>query len=432
MTRVLFISADPVGRSMSGLGIRYAELARVLAPYAEVTIAHGGTGEDPLDDVRTTPYAPHAPAALKPLIDAADVVVTHPQWPVLSGWLRRSGARVVYDLYAPETLETLELFSGRKLPFRRLMHHTSLDRLHDALATGRHFMCASETQRDLYLGALLAQRRIDPATYDRDASLRDTIDTVPFGVPAEPPAVAPGTRGPRERFTVVGADAEIVLWNGGIWNWLDPETAIRAVAKLSERRPSVRLLFMGASDRAAGAQAATRARALAGALGLTDRLVLFNEDWVPYEERGAWLTQADCALSTHPEHLETRFAFRTRLLDCFWAGLPVVCSAGDDLAERIERDGLGGVAAPGDVPGTAAAIERVLDAGRAAFAEPLARAAAEHAWPRVAAPLVRWVTAPGDSRPAVPGTASRTLGHRARAAVYSAGGRHVLRRRGLG
>ncbi len=58
-----------------------------------------------------------------------------------------------------------------------------------------------------------------------------------------------------------------------------------------------------------------------------------------YEQRADWLLEADCVLSAHADHLETRFAFRTRLLDAIWAGLPIVCTGGDDLAEQVERDG---------------------------------------------------------------------------------------------
>jgi len=419
--RVLFICADPVGERMAGLGIRYSELAAVLAAHAEVTVAHGGQSAEPLPSgASTLPYAPHDPSALRAPIAAADVVVAHPQWPLVTRWLRRSSARVIFDLYDPETLETLELLAGERPLVRRLMNSATLDRLHDALRTGHHFMCASEKQRDLWLGALLALRGIDPLTYDADPSLRSIIDAVPFGVPAEPPPASAAGPGPRERFPQLGGDEEIMLWNGGLWRWLDPETAIRAVAGLQRRRrPSVRLVFMGGSDQPAAVEATKRARALARDLGVLDHSVLFNPGWVPYAERAGWLAQASCALATHPDHLETRFAFRTRLLDCFWAGVPVVCTQGDDLADRVEREGLGATAPPGDDEALAAGIERVLDGDRGAFAGPLASAAAaaDHVWPRVAEPLARWATM-------VKGTSSRlgvgapTAGQRVRTAVY--------------
>src|SRR4029079_11875445 len=79
----------------------------------------------------------------------------------------------------------------------------------------------------------------------------------------------------------------------------------------------------------------TRAVRLAEELGLRDRVVFFNFGWVPYAERGRYLLEADLGVSAHFDDLETRFAFRTRLLDCFWAGLPVVTTRGDSLREVV-------------------------------------------------------------------------------------------------
>jgi glycosyltransferase involved in cell wall biosynthesis len=176
----------------------------------------------------------------------------------------------------------------------------------------------------------------------------------------------------------------------------------------------------GAASQAASRRAGEQARAVAEELGALDRSVFFHDGWVPYAERADWLLDAGCALSTHADTLESRFAFRTRLLDCFWAGLPIVATAGDDLAARTAAEGLGEVVSPGDVAGTADAIERVLGRGRAAFAPGLERAAAAYAWPVAAQALVRWITgpAPPGERLAPAGAVSRTPAHRARAAGY--------------
>ena len=143
-------------------------------------------------------------------------------------------------------------------------------------------------------------------------------------------------------------DARILLWGGGIWDWLDAPTVIRATARLPD---DVHLVFQGVKrpallerdEHAAGAQAI----ALARELGLEER-VHFNHDWVPYEQRGAWLLDADLGVSAHPAHLETRFAYRTRIADYLWAGLPVVTSAGDVLGDHVATRGLGRAVPPGD------------------------------------------------------------------------------------
>jgi glycosyltransferase involved in cell wall biosynthesis len=421
---VLVICAGSIGREMAGPGIRSYELARALRPHAEVTLAAVGSADSRPDVV---PYDLHAPHALRPLIAAADAVVCQPTSPLVAAWLRHSDARVVYDLYDPEPLELLEVLRGRRPRLRHLVGQLTLDRYLGALRDGDQFVCASEKQRDLWLGAMLGEGRLGIAAYDRDPSGRELIDVVPFGLRAEPPAAGPG--GVRARFGELGPEAEIVLWNGGIWSWLDAPTAVRAMAQLQQRRPQARLVFMGAATNVASRAATERARALAAQLGLLDRVVFFNDQWVPYEERAAWLLEAACAISTHVEHLETRFAFRTRLLDCFWAGLPVVCTRGDDLAALIERDQLGAVVPEGDVAAVAAALETVLQRGRDAYRAGLTRAAEAYRWDSVAAPLVRYVT--GDVAPPPRGPrAHRRAGQAARDAAFR-GGAATLNRLGL-
>jgi glycosyltransferase involved in cell wall biosynthesis len=386
--RVLLISAEPLAARMPGPAIRTYELGRVLTAHADVTLACP-RGEDlaALDlPVVTFPRADARPLAAA--LARADVVVAQPPWPHVAAAIRRSGARFVADLYDPEPFELLETLAGRSPAVRRVADTLTLDRILAALRDAAHVMCASERQRDLWLGAMLAQRLIAPDAYDADPTLRARIDLVPFGVASEPPVA--GGPGPRE------GDEELVLWNGGVWNWLDAPTAIRAVAELAPRRPRLRLLFMGAVARGQAQRAVAEARELADRLGLLGGVVRFQEEWVPYERRADWLLAADAAISTHRAHLETRFAFRTRLLDCVWAGLPIVCTEGDELADRVTRDGLGAAVPPGDHAAAAAALAAVLDRGRDAYGPALARAREELAWARAAAPLVRWVTAAGE------------------------------------
>jgi glycosyltransferase involved in cell wall biosynthesis len=428
--RALLVSMDPVGGAMAGQGIRCLEIARALSREARVAIAAPAFAGELPAGIERIAFSPHAPRALRGPIAAADLILAPPQWPVVARWLARSRAQVVFDLYDPETLETLELFADSRPPMQRLMVALTLDRLGDALRIGDRFVCASESQRDLWLGALLRSRAITPELHSRDPTLRDLVDTVPSGVPANPPVRGRGP-GPRGLLAGVGEDGELVLWNGGIWRWLDAPTAIRAVALLAERRPALRLIFMGASRHPAAAAATREARELAASLGLLDSVVHFHDRWVPYDERADWLLDADCALSTHRDHVEARFAWRTRILDCFWAGLPVVCTAGDDLAARVAREELGATAPPADPAALADAIAHVLDRGRDAYAERLAHAAGELAWPRLCAPLLRWLAHPPATRRqrGRRGSVPRSAGHRVRRAVYMAGGRMILANR---
>jgi hypothetical protein len=416
---------------MGGSGIRAYELARALSPHADVVLA-APCAQEPAEpsalDVAVHEYDFLHQRGLRAVLDGAHAVVAQPPWPHIAHELERSGARLIFDLYNPEPLEVLEHARRRGPLVRRAAATLTVDRIAGAIHRGHHLMCASEKQRDLWLGSMLADRLIAPASYDRDPSLRAQLDVVPFGVPREPAEAR--ADGVRERFPEIAADDEVILWNGGIWPWLDAPTAIRAAALLAERRSGVRLVFMGTGGSSpSGVAAAREATALAEELGVLGGAVLFNDRWVPYERRADWLLAADCAVSTHHEHLETRYAFRTRLLDCLWAGLPVVCTRGDELADRVERDGLGAGVPERDPDVLADALERVLERGRSAYAQPLAAAAQDFAWDRVTEPLVRWVTAaeepPRIGRPATPrpGQVARDLAFRAAVEALRAAGR---------
>ena len=412
---VLVLSEDAVGSEMGGNAIRAYELAKAIGAHADVVLAAPLSGSPPpgvahadfhRDDVR----------GLRAQLRGVEVVVALPQNPVVTAALRRSRARIVFDLYDPKPLQMLEAFASASAVRRRYWSTIALDHVLEALSLGDFLICASERQRDLWIGAMLAEGLITPALYSTDPDLRSTIGVVPFGVPPEAPAAA--GNGPYERFAALERPAEIVLWNGGLWNWLDPLRAVEAFADVLERRPRARLVFMGRPPLNEGdALLAASARERAGALGLLDSVVFFNDRWVPYGERADWLLAADCALSLQLEHLETRFSFRTRVLDCFWAGLPVVCSEGDELAELIARHELGATVGPGDAGAVADAIVAVLERGRDAYRDRLARTAEEYTWSRVAEPLTSYVRDDvGDRRVGgrrlSPGRSVRSLGTR--------------------
>jgi glycosyltransferase involved in cell wall biosynthesis len=125
----------------------------------------------------------------------------------------------------------------------------------------------------------------------------------------------------------------------------------------------VRLLFLGLkhpNPEIPEMRMAVAARALADELELTGRNVFFNEGWVPYDERHNYLLEADVGVTVHQHHIETEFSFRTRVLDYFWARLPVVSTNGDAMAEIIDANALGITVPPGDELALEQALFRLL------------------------------------------------------------------------
>jgi glycosyltransferase involved in cell wall biosynthesis len=382
---------------MAGPGIRSYRFAQELSKRFAVTLCvpyESDAVVSGFELIVENPYDSRAMTRLATQFDA--VVAQRLPVPTLRA-LARSGTRTVFDLYAPLTIENLAFDAGHA--------HDRAERAYFALNTvvqeavlryGDAFICASEKQRDLWLGSLLALGRVDHDAYAADRTLRSLVDVVPFGIEPEPPTPAPALRG-----VVPGIDdsSRILLWPGGIWNWFDPLTVIRAVAELRRSHDDVWLVFLGIRHPNPGVPAmemTQRALDLAEELGLRGHGVHFNSGWVPYESRGAFLLDADLGVSAHFDDLETRFAYRTRLLDCFWADLPVVTTGGDALGQLVAERGLGRVLAPGDVDGWVAGVRSLLDdpdAVRAARGG-LAAVREELAWPRVVEVLCRLLEAP--------------------------------------
>jgi glycosyltransferase involved in cell wall biosynthesis len=302
--------------------------------------------------------------------------------------LAGGSAKMVYDLYDPLLIEVLPLLAGRPGRLRQTRtHRFVVQHQLQALATGDAFVCASDRQRDIWLGLLTALGRVDIAAYVADPTLRTLIDVVPFGLSAESPQ--PTRRVLKGVVPGIAESDSVLLWAGGIWDWFDPVTVIRAVGRLAATRDDVKLFFMGKTHPNATTGSMTMpARALATAreLGLEGTSVFFNDGWVAYADRVNYLLEADIGVSAHTDTIETRFAFRTRLLDHFWAGLPTLTTSGDVLGDLVEARGLGRSLPAGDVDAWANAIPALLDdpQRRAAVAANLESVRTELAWPRLA------------------------------------------------
>lgn len=226
---------------------------------------------------------------------------------------------------------------------------------------GDFFLCASERQRHFWLGQLAGLGRLNPLTYAADNSLNNLLALVPFGLPsAEPVRTGAGMRGV---VPGIGPDDKVIIWGGGIYNWFDPLTLIAAIDLLRRRHPQVRLFFLGMqhpNPLVPKMQMAAHARELADQLGLTGSHVFFNEKWVPYDDRQNYLMDADVGVSTHFEHIETTFSFRTRILDYLWARLPIVTTRGDGFGDLVAAEGLGVAVPERDPEALAAALDSML------------------------------------------------------------------------
>jgi GT2 family glycosyltransferase/glycosyltransferase involved in cell wall biosynthesis len=404
--KVLVVTGDALTERMAGPAIRAWNMADVLAAEHEVRLVT-------VNPLCAPPEAPFAVAHarqrdLSPHVAWADVVILQGHAMEMVPELKRAASTkiVVCDMYDPMHLELLEQGKDDTDEQRELDLIGVTKVLNAQLDRGDFFLCASERQRHFWLGHLTALGRLTPSLYDSDPTVRSLLAVAPFGLPGKPPQrIASPVKG-----RLTGEHDKVIIWAGGVYSWFDPLTLIQAMDVLSKRRDDVRLLFLGMkhpNPEVPEMDIGARTRALSERLDLTGRHVFFNETWVPYAERQNWLLDADCGVTTHYEHVETTFAFRTRVLDYLWTGLPIVTTDGDSFADLVRQEGLGVVVPAENADALADALEKVLydNEFAAAARERIAVVRERFTWETALAPLVSFCRNPSPAADRLPGTA---------------------------
>ena len=369
---------------MAGPGIRYYEFAKALSKNHEVTLVCPN-----VTDLVPVGFKMETHEQLMRHIQETDVMVVQQLTLMMAYWIKKYQKNVIIDAYDPQYLEHLEIFKAYPLFMRENRNQVAVDSTSLSLSYADGVLCANKTQKDLWLGHLMAIKKVDPSLYDQDPSLNSFLSIVPFGLSHEP--LKPMT-GVRQKFGIKDDDL-LLLWGGGIWNWFDPLTLLKAIAKANDK--SIKLVFMGIkhpNDKVPEMKMAVDTVKMAKDLNLLDRQVFFNYGWTPYEERQAFLNEADVGVSFHLKHLETRYAFRTRLLDYLWAGLPMIVTEGDCFAELIQEKSAGIVVGYEDVDGLAKALIQMKGQSRDNMRKSAKEIAKTFEWPNVVEPLDKMVS----------------------------------------
>jgi len=334
LVSVAVVTPDAVGERMAGPGIRATYLARELGK--------------------------HFPTTLNGSIKDADVLIGQP---ARGFFKRRRGQRIVYDLFDPQVLELRELYGNAPSPRQRIHLAAEWFRLTFALNHADLLMCAAAKQREFY--------------QQLQSSDTPWID-VPFGIDLDETRACPK---PQDN---------LVVWGGGVWEWLDPATAVEAIVKLNREGLRCRMLFMGRVRPNPHAIDRRRQSRFDALLKRGGGLVDANADWVPYRERLSWLRAGKVAIMLHRPTAEADYSIRTRLFDAIAAGVPVVATERGFAADLVAREGLGIVVPPSDVEAVAQAVRRLLtdDAFHMTCVDNLVRIRPRFAWEVVTRPLV--------------------------------------------
>ena len=340
--RVVITSPDITDAGYSGMGLRTLGIGSALAARHEVILLTAGRPQHLPTDAQVAV----GPQARGEALAQADVVITSNGLQLRE--LATLRAAVVSDLYDPSFFEWLVLDDSERHERIPWMER-QLEALQRAARVSSVLLCANHRQRDLLLGALLP-------TFGRTSLASLDVRTIEDRVLVVPNAVSqhetlPDRAAARQRLGFAENDI-VLLWGGGVWNWMDAETVLRAAEQASADNPRIRLVFLGLKRSGVLDPHASNAEPLlrpyVNADPVTSR-ILVNENWVAPDQRLDYLAAADAGVLGQFDNLETHFSFRTRLIDCLQAGLPVITMSGDELSDRAGREGWGLVSPIGDV-----------------------------------------------------------------------------------
>jgi glycosyltransferase involved in cell wall biosynthesis len=352
MKKLLFVCNDFIGSAMAGPGIRYWEIAHALTNKGSEVVILAKHIESNFSADRLTFLGKTSLRNLVKWVRFTDCVIQPGRpIPILLALLLRK--KIVFDQYDPVIFEFMERKAGSvsEIILKKVMLVLWKIRQRIILRAGNAFLVANERQKDFLIGQM--------AVLGYTKKL-DSVTVLPFGLPDTKPVK---TRSVLRGEKIKDGDF-LLVWGGGIWDWFDPFTLLRALSKIQSKRDDIKVYFPGLMPPSPDSQQMAVVEEFLTKtknLGLLETSVFVNTEWTPYERRADYLLEADAGISLHKDSLETRFAFRTRILDYLWARLPIIASKGDCWADIIEKQGIGITTAPGDINAVVAAIIRMVD-----------------------------------------------------------------------
>lgn len=125
----------------------------------------------------------------------------------------------------------------------------------------------------------------------------------------------------------------VVGWLGGLYEWFNIDSLLKALALALHQEENVRIVFFGVS--------ADKEKSITCALPNQIRSKLVFLPWIDYKQRLDYWEGLDLALVWGGDNAENDYASRTRNFDCMSIGLPVLQNYDDEWGERIKKNGAG-------------------------------------------------------------------------------------------
>ncbi len=388
MGPVVVVTNEPIGRRMASAASRAAHVARVLSVRHDVELVScQAKSVSPIDG-----RAVAGPDRLASLAAKASAIV-----------VQRNVLATQPELASIEAPIVVDWFDAAS-------PHVSSASLAADARRGDLFLAANEAQRLHWAGLLAGVRNLSSEDANR------LIRVVPSGTA---PEARSGRQPIRSTFGSIAPHDPIIVWAGGIHDWLDPTLVVDALPLVLERVADARLVFLsgphpntGIDTMGVRGEVITRAREVK----LFGTHVLFVTSWVDHGERLDWIADARVAVVADHGRFESTLAERTRLLDHAEAGVPTIGTDRDPLSRGWAANGAGETVPVGDVSAMADAIVRLCndDVHHGELVAGARRLSSNLRWEDVLEPLVQWLDRPPRRSPNEGGSAATPRRNRQR------------------
>lgn len=365
--KILVISHDKVGASMAGPGIRYHKIAANLSKNHDVTLAVFNPSY--IENIGEVSYK------------AIDIHVQKFQEEfakydaIIALWLsdemiefaKSKNIVVIFDLYAPVPVEDLvQRVFGKRIDTTSDYDYTQMLRNYRHFVKNGDFLLTSnEQQRDFWMGYTFSAEKTSPSL-QATRPIDSYLGICPMGIDL---AEIKGIKVKdllTPRIPGLAKNDFVIVWTGGIWDWFDAITPIKAIENVVKKhgKKNVKFIFLGTkhpNDDVPAMAETEIARSYAKKSDLLEKNVFFLDGWLPYADRIHYLGRADIALYAHKPSIESRFSHRTRVLDHILMCLPTIATKGDYFSDYINDHNLGISVDPFDDEAMSKAIIEIMD-----------------------------------------------------------------------
>jgi hypothetical protein len=332
--------------AMSGSGLRLLQVAGGLSPWCEVRLLLP-TADNGADEDLAYPVMRDINDAVA-WADALYVLDEHPDDLLVHGKAR--GCAIVCENHTPVE------HCYYRMPgcWADDIHLGAVRRYREQLRLADLFIVRSDVERCSVIDGLIISGRVSASDLRLDESLRRLVQVVPIGVlESELDAMPEGMRDEPSEWPI----EEGLWWNGGLWEFHDPVTLLRALAATRTRIGQFGITFPYLPS-AADSPVLRSVLAEVEALNLAESVHLLSEQ-PDHRTRDSACSRAAAFVCVGRDSAENALCHRLRLRDTYLYRRPFIADAYGATGKFVAGTGIG-VALADDVATAARQLSLLL------------------------------------------------------------------------